>query len=81
MVQDQDVSQIGETGKIEESIRAISENIQKSENGNGIIDMGEFRGSCGKGLEEWNIGTNITKGGGRLAITMRWKIAKSKNAK
>ena len=46
-VQEQGLSQSGETGEIEELFRAISENAPKSENGQKLL-LGEFKEAMGR---------------------------------
>ena len=47
IVQEPDVSPMGETGDIEELFRAISENAPKSENGQKLL-LGEFKEAMGR---------------------------------
>ena len=51
-VQEQGLSQSGETGEIEELFRAISENVPKSENGEKLLIWGEFKEAWSQCIEE-----------------------------
>ena len=57
IVKGQDVSQIGETEKMDELFRAFSGNVPKSESEKKVIGRNEFREERNKRLGEWISGT------------------------